>query len=186
MDDQSGAPRPSWLSGPALVVDGIRALKAPAVPGIGRQRETQLCRRRAIRRPRRIARGQTRIQVAWPFARQRPPRDIQQEALAEPVVAGDQIQPALEVQHHSRRWTDILQFKPFKHWLPCRFGVILSGVYSCSHSDWKFRIAASYRTCGLVHSPSAAWARQSTGKTLVPSGTLGYHFQMFQAFVNSN
>ena len=85
VDDQSGAPWPSRLSGPALILNGIRALEAPAVSGIGRQRETQLRRPSNIRRARRIARGQTLIQVAGPFARQRPPSDIQQEALAEPV-----------------------------------------------------------------------------------------------------
>jgi hypothetical protein len=45
----------------------------------------------------------------WPRARKCPPRAVEEQRLAETVVAGDEIQPRREVQLHLGRGADILQ-----------------------------------------------------------------------------
>ena len=53
--------------------------------------------------------------LACPRAREGPPSHIEQEALPEPVVPGDEIQPRRKVERHLGRRTDVLEVKGLEH-----------------------------------------------------------------------
>src|SRR5262249_44180999 len=54
-------------------------------------------------------------QLARPRAREGPPRHVEQEALSEAVVAGDEVQPGREVHLHLGRRPDVLEVNGLEH-----------------------------------------------------------------------
>ena len=115
VDDKPGNPWPPGAPGPALVQRRVGACVAVTVARRGTYGKAQRCRCPDVRWPRCVAGGQAGIQVAGPLAGQGPPGNVEQEALAEPVVTGDQVDPRRQFQLHLVRRAYVDQLQPFKH-----------------------------------------------------------------------
>ena len=55
------------------------------------------------------------VNLARPPARERPPRNVEKEALAETVVAGNEVHPLRDIESHLGGRSHIMEFQALEH-----------------------------------------------------------------------